>query len=150
MNIFKETYKHRKNETSDTPYEGIFWLITNNNNDRGYVVYAEQVDTSGKWSTTLEHIKIWEDIKNEFTVDEDIVVDYDYFPRGRIMINPIYENNKFQHYDVYIYLDKCINNIFNIQVICRLFNIKERYCNIKYIGADGGITSNHYTYHDCR
>ena len=149
MNIFKETYKHRPNETENTPYEGIFWYITNNDGDKGYVIYAEQIDTSGKWSTNYEHIKIWEDIKNEFNIEDGIIVDYNYFPRGRVMINPKYSDNKFSHYEVYIYLDKCINNIDTIQHICRLFNIKEKCCNLSYVGTEGGITDNHYRCHNC-
>lgn len=134
----------RLNESIYNPYEGIFWII---NND--LICFQEQVDTTGKWSTDLEHKNIWHEIKNKYLVNSK-EVSFDYFPRGRVMVNPIYKDNKFIHYDCYIYIDNCINKEDIVSDIIYNFRLNGQNCIIKYIGSDGGITSNHYTCHNCK
>lgn len=138
-------HKLRLKESFDMPSEGIFWII---NGDLEF--YGQSVTTQGTSFRNIEHIKIWNEIKNKYKVDGR-VVDYDYFPRGRVMVNPINnEDGTFSHFDVYIYLDDCINDEENINDIKHFFNLNKPSCKIKYVGSDGGITSNHYTCHNCR
>lgn len=134
----------RIKESIFAPCEGIFWIINNN-----LIASMEQTDTTGNRSTTLEHSKIWDVIKNNYVVNGN-VVRYDYFPRGRVMVNPKYKDGIFTHYDIFIYIDDCINRDDIVSDIKYEFCLTGENCNIRYIGADGGITENHYKCHDCR
>ena len=138
-------HKLRIKESLELPSEGIFWVI-----DNRLVAFDDPVDTSGRYFDNVEHIKIWNEIKHMYKVDGK-EVDYNYFPRGRVMVNVVKDNNgTFLHYDVYIYIDNCINNDDVIDEIKYTFRLNKPNCDIKYVGADGGITSNHYTCHNCR
>lgn len=134
--------KLRINESPSVPCEGIFWII-----DDVLVAFKEQVDTTGSWSTTFEHKNIWEEIKNKYKVNNKCV-QYDYFPRGRIMVNPVRKNGLFEHYDAWIYIDNCINTVDIVDDIKYEFNLTQ--CNLRYVGSDGGITNNHYQCHNCK
>ena len=139
------THKLRIKESFELPSEGIFWVINNR-----LVSFDDTVDTSGRYFDNVEHIKIWNEIKHMYKINGK-EVEYNYFPRGRVMVNPMRNNDgTFSHYDVYVYIDNCINNDDIINEIKYAFRLNRPNCNIKYIGADGGITSNHYTCHDCR
>lgn len=137
--------KRRMNESLDAPCEGVFWFV---NGD--ICAFSEQCDTSGRYSTNLEHKEIWEELKNmkKYMVD-GTVVPYTYFPRGRVMVNPKYVDGVFNHYDVFIYVDDCCNNEECLSEIIYEFRLNKN-CEIKYVGSDGGITSNHYTCRNCR
>ena len=136
---------HLKESSVDTPCEGIFWYI----NDE-ILSFDNPVTISGMWSNNIEHIKLWKELANKYKVNGH-TVDYNYFPRGRVMVNPIKNNNgSFSHYDAYIYIDNCINNEDVINDIKYTFRLNKPNVHIKYIGGEGGITSNHYTCHDCR
>lgn len=138
-------HKSIDSSSNEFPYEGIFWMI---NDD--LISFHNDVYISGKWFDNVEHIKLWDEIKNRYKINGK-VVEYNYFPRGRVMVNPIKDNEgKFTHYDVYIYIDNCINSENIINEIKYEFRLNKPNCKIKYIGADGGITSNHYTCHNCR
>lgn len=142
--IIKES-NNIKESSLDMPNEGIFWVI---NND--IISFDYSVDTSGSYFDGFEHIKLWDEIKNRYKINGK-VVEYNYFPRGRVMVNPIKDNEgKFTHYDVYIYIDNCINSENIINEIKYEFRLNKPNCKIKYIGVEGGITSNHYTCHNCR
>ena len=145
--MIKLTISKKRNpkESLYTPYEGIFWVIGDT-----YILYMEQVDSTGSFSTTLEHVKVWEQLKWKYRAEYSEVAEYDYFPRGRISINPIYKNNKFSHYEVSVFIDNCINNEDTLDIIFHEFNLNQLNCIIKYIGSEGGITDNHYTCHNCR
>ena len=59
--------------------------------------------------TNLLHVEIWKQIKNQYKVNNK-TVPYNYYPRGRVMIMPIFDyNGTFNYYDVTVYLDKCID-----------------------------------------
>jgi hypothetical protein len=126
------------------PCEGIFWVI-----NEQLVAFTEQADTSGKLSTTLEHRRIWNEILLNYRLENGCTVRYDYFHRGRVMVNPKYRNETFDHYDVYIYIDDCINNPEILNDIIHEFRLN-RNCDIKYIGSEGGVESNHYRCHNCK
>lgn len=136
--------KKRLGESLDSPCEGIFWVIENE-----LIAFTEQVDTTGRFSTSLEHIKIWDQIKQKYQVSGK-TVSFDYFPRGRVMVNPVYLNiYTFNHYDVFIYIDDCINNDDIITDILYEYRLNKN-CDIRYIGSSGGIESNHYRCYMCR
>ena len=135
--------RKRINESIDSPCEGIFWVINGNIH-----AFTEQVDTSGMLSTNFEHKDIWNEIKHRYQVDGKDVP-FDYYSRGRVMVNPIYINGKFDHYEAYIYIDDCINDDDTLSDIKYEFRLNKN-CIIKYIGSDGGVTSNHYRCHNCR
>ena len=138
-------HKLRIKESLELPSEGIFWVI-----DNRLVAFDDPVDTSGRYFDNIEHIKIWNEIKHMYKVDGK-EVEYNYFPRGRVMVNAVRDNDgTFLHYDVYIYIDNCINNDDVIDEIKYTFRLNKPNCDIKYVDADGGITSNHYTCHNCR
>lgn len=141
MKLFIER-RRRMNESIDAPCEGIFWFINNE-----LVAFTEQVDTSGRWSTDLEHSRIWNMISERYKVNGHSVP-YNYFPRGRVMVNPKYINGVFSHYEAFIYIDDCINSPECLEDIYYEFRLNKN-CKIKYTGSDGGITSNHYTCHNC-
>lgn len=136
--------KRRISESIEAPYEGIFWYI-----DGELVVFSEQVDTSGNMSTTYEHKKIWNEIIFKYKLDNGCTVPYDYYPRGRVMVNPHKTNGVFDHYNAYIYIDDCINTDENIYDIICEFRLNKN-CEIKYIGSEGGIESDHYRCHNCK
>jgi hypothetical protein len=131
--------KNKIDESLDCPYEGIFWVINNN-----FIEFKDKVDITGRFSTDLQHRKIWPEIKNKYGD-----FDFDYFPRGRVMVNVINKNETFDDYNVYIYIDNCINNESVINEIVYEFNLRNN-CDIKYIGSEGGITEDHYTCHNCK
>ena len=138
-------HKLRIKESLELPSEGIFWVINNR-----LVAFDDPVDTSGRYFDDVEHVKIWNEIKHMYKVDGK-EVDYNYCPRGRVMVNAVKDNDgTFLHFDVYIYIDNCINKEDVVNEIKYTFRLNKPNCDIKYIGADGGITSNHYTCHNCR
>ena len=135
--------KKRLNESLDCPCEGIFWVIGDE-----LIAFTEQTDTLGKHSTTLEHRKIWSEIWSKYTLDGKPVL-FDYFPRGRVMVNPVYKDDKFDHYNAYIYIDDCINDDEIISDLIYTFRLNKN-CDIKYIGSEGGVESDHYRCHLCK
>lgn len=139
-----KVHKLRIKESFEMPSEGIFWIINNK-----LIAFDNYVDTTGRQFENIEHNKIWDEIKHMYKVNGKIV-DYNYFPRGRVMVNPIRKNDIFSHYDIYIYIDKCINNNDIIEEIKYHFNLNKPSCHIKYIGTDGGITDNHYVCNNCK
>lgn len=136
---------HLKETSVNTPCEGIFWLI----NDE-IISFDNPVTISGTWTNNIEHSRLWPEIANRYKVNNHIVP-YNYFPRGRIMVNPIKSDEGiFSHYDAYIYIDNCINNEDVLEDIKYTFRLNKSNVNIRYIGREGGVTSNHYTCHNCR
>jgi len=126
------------------PSEGIFWII-----NEQLVAFTKQVDTGEKISTTLEHKRIWNDKFVNYRLENGCTVSYDYFPRGRVIVNPICNDEIFVHYDVYIYIDDCINNPKILKDIIHEFRLKVN-CHIKYIGSECEVESDHYMCHNCK
>jgi hypothetical protein len=131
------------NESSlDMPCEGIFWVVGNT-----LILFKY---AANMFVNEYKHTEAWKFIKNIYKVNNQLV-DYNYYPRGRVMVNPMKDiNGKFTHYDVYIYIDDCINNADIVEEVMYEFRLNKPNCNLKYVGADGGITSTHYTCHNCR
>ena len=118
------------------PCEGIFWVI-----DGSLITYMDPVG----FNTTLDHKKVWETIQNKYGK-----VSFDFYPRGRVMVNEIRHNDSLEGYTAFIYIDDCINNDEIIDEVKYEFRLTGENCKIAYIGSDGGITSNHYKCHNCK
>ena len=73
---------------------------------------------------------VWKDTRNE-------TVSFDYYPRGRVTVKPLFdENGKFIYkYNYCIYIDNCCNNGYTIGLIDREFNLSD--CTCLYIGPCG-------------
>ena len=132
--------KHNIRESYGVPCEGIFWLI---NND--LIVYTDPVN---RYSTQniFDHKRVWESIKEKYG---NVV--FNYYPRGRVMVNPVTDNTgTLTGYKAYIYLDNCINTEEVLNELRYEFRLTSENCEVVYHGSDGGITSNHYTCHNCK
>ncbi|MCM1226408.1 MAG: hypothetical protein NC320_03155 [Clostridium sp.] len=130
---------------TNNPKGGIFWVI-----DDELVVVSDNVNTHGSECDDILHINAWKSIKNQYKVDGK-AVKYDYFPRGRVMVMPIWNNSgEFDHYDCYIYGDKCIIDEPEIQdEIEDMFRLYLNTCKVIYEGQLS-IDGTHYTCHMCR
>ena len=127
-------------EGYNSPREGIFWIIHDD-------IISYVLDPKSTSNFNYEHKNTWESIKNNYLINGE-PVPFDYFPRGRVMVvERKTSEGTIDHYDAYIYLDDCINTKEIIDEIKYEFRLTS--CNIKYIGSDGGITSNHYRCHNC-
>lgn len=131
-------------EGINVPCEGIFWVIDNN-----LIALKDPVDVSHSIGTDLTHIQSWKTLRNKYKVNGK-PVPYDYFPRGRVMILPIYAEGKvFQYYDVTVYIDKCIDTPEMRDYIEDEFRLYLKTCKVSYEGQLG-LDGSHYTCHNCR
>ena len=130
------------NESSlDMPCEGIFWFI-----DNTLILFK---CATNMYVNEYKHTEAWKFIRDTYKVNNQLV-DYNYYPRGRVVVNLIKDNDKFTYYDVYIHIDDCINNDDIVEEVMYEFRLNEPNCNLRYVGAYGEVTSNHYTCHNCR
>lgn len=135
-------------ENRNYPYEGYFWIID------GEVIgitaevpqYNYDYELNGK-----THQNTWKNFMDDHKVDGK-TVPWDYFPRGRIMIDPEYNfNDKFEEYTCIVFLDKCINNKECKQKIIDYYNLDLPtipHITWTMLGERAGI--DHYTCHWCR
>lgn len=134
--------KVKLHKLPNLPCEGIFWVI-----DDTLISFMEKENPYDFHSTDLLHIEEWKKIRNQYKVNGKAVA-YNYFPRGRVMLIPIYENSKFEHFEAYIYIDKCIDND-NIRMnIINQFTLYN-YCDVKFDGQLG-VDGSHYICHNCK
>lgn len=132
------------NEAINSPSEGIFWYI-----DGELIVLSDKINLNNYHSTDLLHINAWNALKQHYKVNGK-VVKYNYFPRGRVMIMPIYGDGKvFKYYDVTIYMDKCIDTPEIRDCIEDEFTLYLPTCKVTYEGQLG-LDGSHYTCHDCQ
>lgn len=133
----------KMNESISTPMEGFFWII-----DGEIIGFAQNVYKYGnevKQSKT--HKETWNSLK---PVGWD--VEFDYYPRGRVMVDPNYDKNGlFTHYSALVFLDPCISN--EKEKVIDYYNLEqiERKHNIFWMGNlldRSGI--DHYSCHNCR
>lgn len=135
-------------ENSQYPYEGYFWII--NNEIVGITSevphYNYNYSLNGK-----THKNTWNRFIKDYLVN-DKEVPWDYFPRGRVMIDPNYDlNNRFEEYSCVIFLDKCINNKKHKDMIIDYYNLDlPTIPHIMWtmLGERAGI--DHYQCHNCR
>lgn len=135
-------------ESSNLPYEGFFWIID------GSVVGVVSEVPQYNYNYALNgktHSNTWNKFKADYMVDGSCV-DFDYFPRGRVMVDPNYSlDGKFTDYSCMVFLDKCINNDECKEKIIDYYNLDLRTVhNISWmmLGERAGI--DHYTCNGCR
>lgn len=134
------------NKNIDYPYQGIFWVI-----DNEFICFMDKVDMRDFHDTDLLHVEVWKHIRNQYKVNGKIA-SYDYFPRGRVRVLPVYrysDNNKFSYYDCTVYLDKCIETDEIKKFIEDRFNLYLNSCRVTYEGQVG-LDGSHYTCHNCK
>ena len=135
--------------TIDYPYEGFFWIIN------GEVVGIASEVPHYNYDYALNgrtHENSWIAFSKDYLVDGK-EVPFDYFPRGRIMIDPNYDltTEKFTDYSCIVFLDKCINNVESKRKIVEYYNLDNSDIhNIMWtmLGERAGI--DHYTCNGCR
>ena len=130
------------------PYEGYFWII--NGKVVGIKAEVPQYDydyaLNGK-----THQNTWNEFKDNYLVNSE-TVDFDYFPRGRIIVDPEYDiDDMFESYSCIIFLDKCINTKHHKDLIAEYYNLNLPtipHISWTMLGERAGI--DHYTCHNCR
>ena len=136
-------------ENRNYPYEGYFWIID------GEVVGITSEVPHYNYDYSLNgktHQNTWNEFSDRYKVDGK-KVPWDYFPRGRIMIDPNYDptTEEFTEYSCIIFLDKCINNNECKKKIMDYYNLDlPTIPHIMWtmLGERAGI--NHYQCHWCR
>ena len=135
-------------ENSNYPYEGYFWII--NNKIVGVTAevpqYNYDYNLNGK-----THKNTWNKICNDYLVNGK-QVPFDYFPRGRVMVDPNYdENNKFTDYSCLVFLDKCINNTECKDLIVSYYNLDlPSIPHISWMMLNERAGIEHYICNGCR
>ena len=137
------------NENRNYPYEGYFWIINNEVVGIKSEVphYNYDYNLNGK-----THQNTWSEFSKYYLDTDGKELPWDYFPRGRIMIDPNYDfDNKFEDYSCIVFLDKCINNNIYKQMIIDYYNLDLPtipHINWTMLGERAGI--DHYQCHNCR
>lgn len=80
-------------------------------------------------------------------------LEFDYYPRGRIMVDPEYNlNNEFEGFSCMIFIDPCLNNRVDKDRILEYYNLNiPTVTHVMWMGnlkERAGI--NHYSCHKCR
>lgn len=136
-------------ENRNYPYEGYFWIID------GEVVGITSEVPHYNYDYSLNgrtHKNTWDKFSDDYKVDGK-EVPWDYFPRGRIMIDPNYDltTEEFTEYSCIVFLDKCINNKECKEKIINYYNLDlPTIPHIMWtmLGERAGI--DHYQCHWCR
>ena len=135
-------------ENRNYPYEGFFWII--NNQVVGLVSevpqYNYEFELDGK-----THQNTWNMFKKEYLVGGK-EVEFDYFPRGRVLIDPEYDlDNKFEEYHCQVFLDACIDVWKYKRMIIQYYNLDVSYIkHINWLNLSKRAGIDHYTCHTCR
>ena len=148
MLVVKVIETHIITENSSNPLEGFFWVI-----DGKVVGVAVEVP---KYNYSYElygitHKNTWCKISSEYLVDGK-EVSFDYFPRGRVMVDPNYDCDKnFIGYSAIVFLDDCLDNKETEDKIREYYNLNVSMCDVMFMRSlrrRAGI--DHYTCHNCR
>ena len=135
-------------ENMNYPCEGYFWIIDDSVVGITSEVphYDYEYNLNGK-----THKNTWVNIAQDYLVNGK-VVEWDYFPRGRIMIDPNYDSEgKFMDYSCMVFLDKCINNDKCKQLIIDYYNLSlPTIHNITWTMLSERAGIDHYSCHNCR
>lgn len=135
-------------ENANYPYEGYFWII----DDSVVGITSEVPHYDYKYNLNGKtHKNTWVNIAQDYLVDGK-VVEWDYFPRGRIMVDPNYDSEgKFMDYSCMVFLDKCINNDKCKQLIIDYYNLSlPTIHNITWTMLSERAGIDHYSCHNCR
>lgn len=135
-------------ENSNIPYEGFFWII----NDRVIGIVSEVPQYNYEYSLNGKtHKNTWSNFKNDFPVNGNSV-DFDYFPRGRVMVDPNYDSDgKFLDYSCMVFLDKCINNEECKKKIVDYYNLDLKSVhNISWMMLSERAGIEHYVCNNCK
>ena len=132
-------------ESLQTPCEGIFWFINNH-----LIALTDPVDPRfPEDMTDLMHKDSWNYIKDAYKVNGKLV-DYDYFPRGRVEVIVRNDSNgNLIGYEASVFMDRCINKKYIRDEIEQEFRLYLPKVSIEYCGQlffDGS----HYVCNDCR
>lgn len=136
-------------ENRNLPKEGFFWIINDS-----VIGFAEEVPLYNyeylfKGKT---HENTWSSLKSNYKVNGK-EVSFDYYPRGRVMVDPNYDiNNKFINFSVMIMMDPCLlkDNKYK-EMILDYYNLNLSNCQIPMwpkLNDKAGI--NHYTCNNCK
>lgn len=135
-------------ESSVYPREGYFWIID------GEIVGITAEVPKYDYDFTLNgktHQNTWSKFSNDYLVGGK-TVSWDYFPRGRIMVDPEYHlDGSFDDYSCIVFLDRCINNQHCKDLIVDYYNLDLPtipHITWTMLGERTGI--DHYTCHWCR
>lgn len=135
-------------ECAEKPCEGYFWIIF----DKVVGVKAEVPKHNYSYPLNGKiHKNTWKSISADYPVDGK-EVGWDYFPRGRVMVDPNYDlGDRFEDYSCIVFLDKCINNKKYKNLIIDYYNLDLPtipHINWTMLGERAGI--DHYQCHNCR
>lgn len=139
MKILKESLQ---------PSEGFFWIVSNQ--VIGFAAPVSKTDGLEDYKfKNLTHENTWGNIKSQYGLDE---YSWDYFPRGRVMVDADYNlNNEFTGYTCVVFLDSCIYNIESKQLIADYYNLNlPTIPHIMWMNMKERTGINHYTCHNCR
>ena len=132
-------------EGINIPYEGIFWYINGK-----LIAFCNQVNPRDPYAFyDIQHKDVWNNIKEKYKVN-DRVVQYDYYPRGRVETLPILNSDgTLNHYESSVYFDKCLNKK---EIIAQIEDTFRLYLNNVHVDLSGQlfIDGGHYTCHNCR
>lgn len=135
-------------EHIEYPSEGFFWIINDN-----IVGISEEVPSFNyQYNLSgLDHRNTWSNFSSEYKVDNH-EVEYDYYPRGRVMVDPDYDlDNSFTGYSVLVYLDDCIDSKKYRDMIAEYYNLNLKSIhNIVWTCPRRRAGIDHYTCHNCR
>lgn len=129
-------------ESINLPYEGYFWII-----DNQILGTTSEVPKYGyEYVQSKTHEQTWNKLKPE-GCDKS----FNYYPRGRVMVDPEYENDKFKGFTSMIFLDPCIDNQECKDMIIDYYNLDvPTMLHITWMGnLKGRAGINHYTCHNC-
>lgn len=124
-----------------TPCEGYFWVINNN--------IVGTIKEVPKYGFIPEQSDTHKDTWNKFK-PKGCDKSFDYYPRGRVMVDPEYNNDGiFDHYNTMIFIDPCLNTPDDKKLIIDFYNLGNT--NIMWMNnlkMRAGI--DHYSCYKCR
>ena len=135
-------------ENPNFPDEGLFWIIDGGVKGISSTVppYDYCCELKG-----ITHTNGWKEFRPDFPVGGK-EVEFDYFPRGIVMIDPLYdENGKFEEYSCFVLLDKCISTDDYKKKIIDYFNLGlPSIPHIMWLASGKRTGVEFYQCHNCR
>ena len=135
-------------ENKNLPMEGFFWII----NDK-VIGYAKEVPQYN-YSYSFEgktHKNTWINFSKDYLVDNK-EVPFDYFPRGRVMVDPNYDKeNTFKYFTIMIMMDPCLFTNKYKQMILDYYNLELPNClDPMWPNLNNRAGIDHYMCHNCK